>query len=241
MNKFDGVSVQVVRGLIKSVPKISFYLEGRARFILHALILKRTEYKTVEFFQGTLERLVNSVYENNLSGEFIDIMASLIQGQIAQAYEQAWTDAGNDLPLPDYLASAAEDMILAEFDHVDEFYRYIVDLRIDEKPIDSALSRVPLWANRWNDAYNNANLLVTAKEGGNLVWVYGDTDHCPECQQLNGIVARASEWEQLDVHPQQPENDKLTCGGWRCGCSLEPTDQRRSPKAFETILNIVSK
>ena len=31
------------------------------------------------------------------------------------------------------------------------------------------------------------------------------------------------------------------CQGWLCDCSLVVTDQRRSPKVFETLINIVNK
>jgi hypothetical protein len=81
--------------------------------------------------------------------------------------------------------------------------------------------------------------MIAAHYGQRMMWVYGDADHCSTCEQLNGIVAYASEWETLGVKPQSPPNPLLQCGGWRCKCSLRVTDRRRSPKAFETIMNIV--
>lgn len=249
-----------IRAVVERYPALIPHLKGRARWIAivsmpnykywffqHGEIvgeLHREPYgiiKTYDYYLQQLERLIRSVYQGNLGGEFIDIMANLISGQLTQAYEQAWTDEEGEGELPDYLASSLEDMILNEYDHVDQLYRDIVDARVDETPLDPLLSRAPLWANKWTDAYNRAVALITSENGGNLIWVYGDTEHCDSCLALNGVVARASEWEELGVHPQQPPNDMIDCGGWRCQCSLQPTEQRRSPKAYNTIMNIVQK
>jgi hypothetical protein len=55
----------------------------------------------------------------------------------------------------------------------------------------------------------------------------------------------AREWQELDVHPRGYPNPGLECQGGgpanHCDCTLEPTDGRRSPKAYNTVLNIVSK
>jgi hypothetical protein len=32
----------------------------------------------------------------------------------------------------------------------------------------------------------------------------------------------------------------LTCGGWQCDCTLEPTDKRRSPDAIGTLMDIAT-
>lgn len=200
------------------------------------------QYKTYDFFLKQLEGLIKGVYNGDIAGEFVDVMANLISGQLTQAFEQAWKDEEGEGSLPDYLSSALEDMILGQYEHVDQFYRDIQDARIDQTPIAPLLARAPLWAQRWTEAYNQAVALIVSENGGNLIWQLGATEqHCETCAALNGIVAFASEWEQLDVHPQGAPNDLLVCGGWQCDCSLESTDKRRSPKAFDAIMNIVSK
>lgn len=263
MRRFTGWRYNVLRGLsmnlytqsikstIKAFPAVIPHLKGRARWIAYSTNQQPvyidyglhgsfyTGYKTIPFFEDTLTRLVVSVYNGHLRGEFIDIFANLISGQINQAYRQAWQDEGNETDPPAYLTDAAEELILNQYDYVDQYYRDIIDAALDNTPIDPLLARVALWAARWNEAYNSALLLIRAEEGGNLVWKLGATEeHCPECSALNGIVARASEWQELGVHPQGAPNDALTCGGWRCDCSLEPTDQRRSPNAYNRIAEI---
>lgn len=250
--------LSTIRTVVKAYPAVIPHLKGRARWVAFAhMEIDRgvklaeggfygwdTKYnKTYDYFLFTLENLVESVYNGYIGGDFIDVMANLISGQLTQAYQQAWTDEGDGTEFPAYLNGSLEDMILNQFDFVDQYYRDIVDARIDQTPIEPLLSRAALWANRWQEAYNQALLLIRAEMGENLEWVYGDDvqEHCPECEALNGIVARASEWQELNVHPQGAPNDKISCGGWRCGCTLLPTDKRRSPKAFDTIMNIVSK
>jgi len=249
--------ISTIRQTIRLFPAVVPHLKGRARWAAFTRPNRSggmmfangdgyywdIENKTYDYFLFTLTNLIESVYRNDLGGEFIDITAALIYGQLDQAYRLAWKDEGDDGEFPQYLQDSFEDMYLNQFDFVDAFYRAIVDARIDQTPIDPLLARAALWANRYNEAYNQAVLLIKADNGENLEWVYGDDieEHCPECAALNGIVARGSDWQSLNVHPQNAPNDKLSCQGWRCGCTLEPTDKRRSPKAMDSIIAIVSK
>ena len=72
-----------------------------------------------------------------------------------------------------------------------------------------------------------------------MVWVYGETEHCETCRQLNGIVARATEWQRIGVRPQNAPNGLLDCGGWNCQCAINPTTQRRTPGAYDKIIGII--
>jgi len=231
--------IKIIQTIAKRYPQVIPYLKGKARFVACADSLPEwADYftKTVEFFQKTLERLIISVYNNQVGGEFIDILANLISGQLKQAVDKAWQDEGGEGATPSYLQELAMEATVKQFVHVDKLYRDIVDARVDETPIDPLLSRVALWANRWTETYNAAVALIVAQRGGNLVWKLGHTEeHCATCNALNGIVAGAVEWQALDIHPQNAPNNKLECGGWRCGCTLTPTKAKRTPRAYELI------
>lgn len=235
------IVLDTIKAVAGKFPQIIPYLKGRARWVVFTLGGQDAgqifESKTVEYYLRTLQGLIRSVYNGMLGGEFIDIMANLIQGQLTQAFQQAVDESGVDW-LPE-MRGQVVTMILSEYEHVDQLYRDIVDARVDKTPLEPLLMRAQLWANRWNDAYNTAKQMIAAHYGQRMMWVYGDTDHCVTCQSLNGIVAYAREWEQLQVRPQSPPNSLLQCGGWRCQCRLEVTERRRSPKAFETIMNII--
>ncbi len=226
-----------IQTAVEKYPEVLPHLSGRARFIAFA---KGGEYKSYDFFLTTLGRMVTNVYMGNLGGEFIDIMANLIQGQITRAYESAWVDEGFDPPMPDYLTASANRMIVSQYAYVDQYYRDIVDARIDKTPLEPLLKRAELWANRYNEAYNNAIALITKQNGGKLKWVEGDTkDKCKTCVALNGIVAYASIWTKLNVHPQGGDNPKLECRGWGCGCKLLPTTERQTRGAEKIILSVI--
>lgn len=234
-----------IRKAIQAVPAVFPYLTGKARFI--ALIAEAEERKTYDYMLSQIQGLVRGVYNNNLGGDFIDVMANVISGQMTQAYQQAFEDAGfTDMFLPEYLQASLTDMIANQYSFVDNFFRDIVDARIDGTPIAPLLQRAELWAGQWDVAYKEAAQLINIEGGGNLVWRKGDTEKgCTTCAALDGIVMSAREWEDLDVHPRGYPNNKLECEGGgpvnNCDCELVPTDQRRSPKAYDTVLNIVSR
>lgn len=230
------MDVAIIRAAIKSHPEVIPHLKGRARWMAYQPI----EYKTYDYFLNHIVGLVRGVYSGNVGGDFIDVMANLISGQLTDAYQVAWNDEGDGGEFPDYLNKPLENEILKQYDFVDKFFRDIVDARFDQKPIDPLLIRAGLWANAYNTAYENATSIITAENGGNEEWVLGATEaHCPECQALNGIVARAKEWDALNVRPKNAPNDKLTCGGWQCDCERSPTDKRRSPNAYGRIEEIM--
>lgn len=216
-------------------------LKGAARWIAFTNIEGDPVFKSYDYFLSNVERLIRSVYEGNLGGEFIDVMANLISGQINQAYRQAWEDEGTEEAMPGYLLDAADSLILAQYDHVDQLYHDTVDARVDETPIEPLLARAPMWAQRWTEAYNQGLHLITLNNGGKERWELGDTEqHCRTCRELDGIVAYAREWDDLNVHPQHAPNENLECGGWQCDCRRAPTDARRTRNAVDRISGIIS-
>ena len=231
------IRADVIKAIVKRYPAALKGLRGGA--LLIALTGEMVEVKTVDYYFRALRGLIQAVYNNIMGGEFIDIMANLIQGQLTRAFQFALDEVGSDW-FPE-LQTELDAMIASEYTFVDQLFRDIIDARMDGTGIDPLLARAQIWANRWNDAYNTAKLMIQSLFGERLMWVYGAAEHCDECLSLNGIVAFAKEWQELGVRPQSPPNALLTCGGWRCKCSLVPTNQRRSPNAFVTIMNIVSK
>jgi hypothetical protein len=222
-----------LRQIIKTVPAVKPYLTGKAKWLAY----EPAEYKTFDYMLAQLLGLIRGVYGNNLGGDFIDIMANLISGQLTQAYQQAFEDAGyTGFFLPDYLQASLEEAILNQYGYVDQLFRDIIDARLNGEPVEPLLARAQLWAQRWTEGYNEATRLITTEEGGNLEWVLGATEqHCSTCSGLNGKVMSSKEWDLIGIKPQNAPNSALECGGWRCDCSLVPTDKRRSPGAYGRI------
>jgi hypothetical protein len=226
---------------LKSIGKLNLGIENfltrKARWLIAV-----PDIKSYEYFLRTILHLVNSVYDGYIAGEFIDITASLIQGQLTRAYQEAVEEAGLDIDqMTPEMNGELEEIILNEFNYVDRFYRDIIDARINETSIQPLLARAELWANRFNDTKNKAALTIKAQFGGRLEWVLGATEeHCETCARLNRLVAFASEWRQSGIFPQNPPNPVLECGGWKCDCKLQDTERRRSPKVLETLMDIAT-
>ena len=174
--------------------------------------------------------LVNALYRDTIDiGSFIDSMAALISRQITLAYNAAWVDDGNELPIPAYLVSGRDNMILSQFMFVDGYMQDIINARLLGNSVNPLLSRAALWANRYNEAYNNALAAIALQMGGKLKWVLGATEqHCTTCAALDGIVDYATEWQIRNLKPQAAPNGALQCGGWLCDCMLQPTTERRT-------------
>lgn len=93
------------------------------------------------------------------------------------------------------------------------------------------MTRAKLWVNRYKDITNRAKTMACGDQ--KLVWVLGKTEqHCSSCLKLTDKVKRASQWERAGIRPQHPD---LECGGWRCDCSLEPTDAPMSMGPLPSI------
>lgn len=216
----------VIIQAVSAVPEVKQYLSPRARWMLFDPV------KSEPYFLQNIERLVQSVYDGQIGGQFIDIMANLISGQLLDAYQTAWNDEGYFTELPPYLTEAYTADVVNQYSFVDQFYRDIIDARVDGTPIAPLMARAQMWSNRYKESYNNAIILITKENGGNLEWTLGEAEHCNTCISLSGIVAGAKEWDMIGIKPQ---SDRLECHGYNCKCELVPTDKRRSPNAYGRI------
>jgi len=235
----NGLLSQTVKTITGRYPAIIPLLNGKARFIAFAYQPEQHETKTVEFYLRTMQGLIRGVYNGDVGGEFIDIMANLISGQLRQAYLSGAADAGLlAIELTESMNKELEGFILREFDHVDNIFRDIVDAKIDETPLEPLLQRAKMWANRWTEVWNAAKLSVSAEFGLRMLWTLGPTDHCETCLPLAGLVAFATEWETANLRPQ---GSMLVCGGFRCQCELTPTNARRSNHVADRLAKIPRK
>jgi len=89
-------------------------------------------------------------------------------------------------------------------------------------------ARIELWVNNYKLARTQAASMSCANK--KKVWRLGATEeHCDSCAKFNGRVYRYQTWAQNGALPQ---SRRLCCGGWRCDCILEDTDERVTPGRF---------
>lgn len=180
----------------------------------------RLALKTVAYYERALNRAVLDFYRDDIdAGEFIDEMVRLIEGQ----FERAWNEGSREAGIDPQTHSEDDDAELQqridkELDFVLDYAEAIEKARIEGAPVGPLQDRVTLWANRYNEVVNEAKIYFGKQL--RFEWVYGDTDHCDTCIELNGIVATGETWEESDW---QPQGSNLDCGGWRCQCTLQPT------------------
>jgi hypothetical protein len=63
---------------------------------------------------------------------------------------------------------------------------------------------------------------LVAGDKQRYIWQIGNTEqHCEDCLRLNGQVHTMKEWKQANW---LPKTNRLACKGFRCDCSLIPTD-----------------
>lgn len=212
---------------------------------LDILIGYAQAFKTLAYFERVMRRLVQTLYDGQIGGEFVEIAQNLISGQMRKAYEEAWKDDGNEGALPNYLAQAAERETQRQMEFVSPFYRAIIDARVDGNPAAPLLDRVDGWTRQYDVAKREAVRLMGIQNGVKQKWIKGETEHgCQTCADLDGIILYAKEWEALGVHPRGYPNPMLDCEGGgpvnNCDCNLVATDQRRTAKGYEVVLNMMT-
>lgn len=191
----------------------------------------RDALKTVDYYERALNRAVLDFYRGDSdAGEFIDEMIRLIEGQFERAWNEGSRAVGVD-PKEHTEEDDAElqDRIDKEEDHVLDYAEAIEQARINGDPLAPLQSRVQLWVNRYNEIVNDAKLWFS-RASQRFEWIYGDTQHCTTCLELNGIVATADAWNESGFQPQAAPNDMLECGGWKCQCRLELTKKELTEK-----------
>lgn len=189
------------------------------------LYLRLWGVKTYAYFGKVIDRLVKSLFNGNVDLlEFVQIFEDLLYGQLRDAWLEGMAQNGltEDDMTPEYETELG-GIIQRENGEVLDFADAIVQSRPDG--LDAMLSRADLWQSRYYDVVNQA-ALYTADRDAHYVWRLGNTEkHCETCAALDGTVATAAQWEESGLHPQQPANDRLECGGWKCDCHFELTEE----------------
>jgi hypothetical protein len=188
------------------------------------------ERKTLEQYLRQLRQYSRDYYNGKTDdGQFLDSMIGSISNQINRAWNEGMRTNGLD-PQTDKdeaMLDRINELVRNEQDHITNLADLINQQREAGADMTAINARVDVWANRYTDVVNIAKV-ETGEDNQRFIWIYGDTTHCSECEKLNGVVLTSREWREGKYHPQQPPNDSLTCGGWKCRCRLEKTKKKRT-------------
>lgn len=124
---------------------------------------------------------------------------------------------------------ALEQWIVEEIRHIDGLLSDVLEgSKANGGKLGPLLSRANRWGLRYTDIANRARMM--AQNDPKLEWVINYVrqvkQNCSTCLKLNGKVKRASTWLKRNLHPQNPPNPELECGGWNCGCGLVPAPDK---------------
>lgn len=199
--------------------------------------------KSIGAFDRQLWRAALDLFRSGDEFAFIDDFTTNIDAQLRKAWNEGARELGVD---PRDFSEADQEMIEgiinSEYDHVLGLAQAIVDFRNDpenggEEFNKRFRSRIDLWVNRYTETVNRAKMHFGGKQ--RYEWKLGQTEeHCETCQALNGIIAFADEWVQYGIKPQSPPNPILECQGWRCDCTLQATEKRRTIRARDRLTEI---
>src|SRR5512139_1159153 len=161
-------------------------------------------------------------------GDFMQVMSVIIMDGLEFAFAEGAKECGiTPDDFTDDEMRAINRIVDGETDQLDDFADYIIDHNKKSGSKLQALldTRIPMWQLRYMDIVNQGKVMACADK--KFKWVLGPTEHCATCAKLAGLVHRGSQWRDY-VMPQNPQNDLLECGGWRCQCELQMTDERAS-------------
>lgn len=157
--------------------------------------------------------------------QFWDAMTVTIQRRLAQAWYEGAGEAGI---LPAELSPAErqvlQNAIVAEMSYITKLSDAVIaGSKVKGGKLAPLLDRVEMWTNRYEELKVRARAMAAADM--KVVWVLGATEvHCSSCLKLAGKVKRNSYWLRTGVLPRVAGAWYLECQGYKCDCTLEPTD-----------------
>jgi len=132
---------------------------------------------------------------------------------------------------------ALVDRIKEELSHVGGFMDAVYEGRKGsetERPLAQFLGRAEMWVNRYTELRDLGKMLACGDKKLRWTW-HPEKEHCSSCAKLNGKVKRASQWEEARARGIYPQSPALECGGYKCGCTLEPTDEPMSKGRLPSV------
>jgi hypothetical protein len=178
-------------------------------------------------FGRTVRGLVTQLWRGNIDMfNFIYTLSSSIE----YSYRRAWVEGAETCGIkPEDFTEEEIDtlntIIAEDISHIDGFMSAVITgSKNNHGLLSSLLNRAEMWSIRYAFVRDRAKAMACGNQ--KLKWVYGDTEHCDDCLKLNDRVYRAKTWEKWEIYPKSPG---LQCGGFKCKCEFEETDDPCTP------------
>ena len=161
--------------------------------------------------------------------QYWEAMTATIKRRLPQAWHEGALEAGIlPVDLTPNERMALQNAIVDEMSHITKFAAAIEEgSRARGGKLKPLLSRTAMWCNRYEELRMKARALAGADM--KVRWDLGDAEHCKSCLRLDGKVKRNSYWLRKGILPKVAGAPYLECKGFKCQCTLTPTDERCSP------------
>lgn len=167
-------------------------------------------------FETDLTTAINAALSDLVSrASFGGVMRAMLK----RAGTQAYLDGFDEEELDEIGQNAVDDWVAQNSEYVSAFADRVFAEGLSPTEVES---HVDMWGNKaLGDIYMQG--LVRDQRDQRFMWVWDESieQHCVDCERLNGQVHRLSQWTSRGWVPQ---GDRLKCGGFKCGCKLEQTD-----------------
>jgi hypothetical protein len=171
-------------------------------------------------FEGDVEDAIAGAVKGSINRRrFGIIMRALIAKYGRQAFGDGLKDGGvEEPPNADDLNTIAS-LVASQSQYVTS----LGDALYGDGVTETELQQKPtLWFNKSIQPFYQEGI-ASADRNGLYEWVYGDTEHCSDCQRLNGQRHRMRDWIKSGWLPQ---SDQLECHGFNCKCTLKKVTGR---------------
>lgn len=167
-------------------------------------------------FEAAFSDAVAAAQKDEINRRRFGIVArALISRTGRQAYKDGLLDGGIE---DDELTSDDLSLVAGMAAEQSAYVTSFADSLFDGNEA-SADDKAAVWFNKSIMPFYQEGL-ASADTDGLYEWVFGDTDHCEDCQRLNNQKHRLKGWMNSGFMPQ---GEALACGGYLCACILVRT------------------
>jgi phage portal protein BeeE len=165
-------------------------------------------------FEGDFDELLKRARAEKMGRvQWASAMRTILRRYGLKAYMDGMADGGvEDEPTEDDRITINE-LVANQSGYVTELGNVLY--KGDGISDEYADVKAAMWFNKSVQPLYQAGL-ESAAINSLFEWAYGDTEHCEDCQRLNGQRHRLKGWKANFV----PQGDTLSCQGFNCKCRL---------------------
>lgn len=156
---------------------------------------------------------------------------STMRATLNRGFNQAWGEGAKQCGIQPNERTQEEvlkldDLITFNFSFASGLGTWIEENSRDNGgKLGTIFTRMDMWARRYIEVKTIAGQMACGDL--KMQWDWDPSkEHCEDCRKYNGRVHRNSVWHRWGIHPR---STVLACGGFKCGCKLNPTDLPVTP------------